>query len=80
MSNGFVPRQRSLAGPIVLILVGLVLLLAKLDVIYWGSLWELFYKYWPALLILWGVIKFVEYEQAKRTGCLLYTSPSPRDS
>ena len=68
MSNGYVPRQRSLAGPIVLILVGVVLLLAKMDVIYWGSLWERFYKYWPALLILWGIVKLVEYEQAKRAG------------
>src|SRR5208283_208428 len=24
--------------------------------------------FWPALLILWGVLKLVEYEQAKRLG------------
>jgi hypothetical protein len=28
----------------------------------------LFARYWPALLILWGVLKLVEYEQAKRLG------------
>ncbi len=67
MSNGVV-RQRSLAGPIVLILVGVVLLLAKLDILYWGSLYGAFERYWPALLILWGVIKLVEYQQAKNAG------------
>ena len=68
MSNGYVPRQRSFAGPVVLILVGVVLLLAKLDIIGWGLLREEFAKYWPALLILWGVIKLVEYQQAKSAG------------
>ena len=68
MSNGFVPRQRSFAGPIVLILVGVVLLLAKLDIIGWGSLRDAFARYWPTLLILWGVIKLVEYQQAKSAG------------
>jgi DUF4097 and DUF4098 domain-containing protein YvlB len=28
----------------------------------------LFARYWPALLILWGLIKLMEYEQAKRYG------------
>jgi len=30
------------------------------------SLGRLFARFWPALLILWGVIKLIEYEQAKR--------------
>jgi hypothetical protein len=29
---------------------------------------RLFAHFWPALLILWGVIKLIEYEQAKRLG------------
>lgn len=28
----------------------------------------MFAHYWPALLILWGVLKLIEYEQAKRYG------------
>jgi hypothetical protein len=32
------------------------------------SLGTLFARYWPALLILWGVIKLIEYEEAKRSG------------
>lgn len=68
MSNGMVPRQRSFAGPIVLILVGVVLLLAKLEIVRWGALYGVFDKYWPLLLILWGVIKLIEYQHAKNAG------------
>jgi DUF4097 and DUF4098 domain-containing protein YvlB len=32
------------------------------------SMWMLFARYWPALLILWGIIKLIEHEQAKRAG------------
>jgi DUF4097 and DUF4098 domain-containing protein YvlB len=32
------------------------------------SMGMLFARYWPALLILWGIIKLIEYEQAKRAG------------
>ena len=63
------PRpQRSIAGPIVLILVGVVFLLMTLGVLDRYSLATIFAQYWPLLLILWGVIKLVEHEQAKRAG------------
>jgi len=32
------------------------------------NLGSLFARFWPALLILWGVLKLIEYEQAKRLG------------
>jgi len=67
MSNGIVPRQRSFAGPIVLILIGVAFLLRNLHLVNW-EFWEWFGKWWPALLILWGVIKLVEYQQAKSVG------------
>ena len=67
MSNGFVPRQRSFAGPVVLILIGVLFLLRNLHFVDW-SFWDWFGKYWPALLILWGVIKLVEYWQAQKAG------------
>jgi len=67
MSNGVVPRQRSFAGPIVLILIGVAFLLRNLHLVNW-EFWEWFGKYWPALLILWGVIKLFEYQQAKSVG------------
>jgi|HubBroStandDraft_5_1064220.scaffolds.fasta_scaffold03982_2 DUF4097 and DUF4098 domain-containing protein YvlB len=62
------PRRRSFAGPLVLIILGLVFLLGNLHLISWMRLGTLFAHYWPLLLILWGIIKFVEYQQAQREG------------
>jgi hypothetical protein len=67
MSNGMVARQRSIAGPTILILIGVVFLLRNLHLVSW-DFWDVFGKYWPALLILWGVIKLIEYQQAKSSG------------
>jgi DUF4097 and DUF4098 domain-containing protein YvlB len=60
--------RRSVAGPAVLILLGGVLLLATTGVLPWGPLLRRFGVYWPALIILWGIIKLVEYQQAQREG------------
>ena len=64
------PRRyrRSFAGPVVLIILGIVFLLGNLHMLAWARLATLFAHYWPALLILWGVIKLVEYQQAQRDG------------
>jgi hypothetical protein len=62
------PRRRSFAGPFVLIVLGIVFLLGNLHMISWARLGTLFAHYWPALLILWGVIKLIEYQQAQRDG------------
>src|SRR5581483_3396896 len=59
---------RSFAGPIVLILIGVFFLLGNLRIIEWHHLGYWFAHYWPALLILWGVIKLIEYQQASRAG------------
>jgi DUF4097 and DUF4098 domain-containing protein YvlB len=60
--------HRSMAGPVVLILLGVLFLLGTMGVLNWHSLWMLFGRFWPALLILWGVLKLIEHEQAKRLG------------
>src|SRR5947209_15172701 len=63
------PRpRRSLAGPFVLIVVGTVCLMATMHVLSIGRLAHLFANYWPALLIVWGVIKLIEHQQAQREG------------
>ncbi len=61
-------RRRSFAGPLVLIVLGIIFLLGNLRMISWGRLGILFAHYWPALLILWGVVKLIEYQQAQRDG------------
>src|ERR1700722_13493166 len=64
------PRRprRSFSGPFILILVGVVFLLGNMHLISWMRLGTLFVRYWPALLILWGVLKVIEYQQAQREG------------
>jgi hypothetical protein len=52
----------------VLILVGIFFLLGNMGVIEWHNLGYWFAHYWPALLILWGIIKLIEYQQANRAG------------
>ncbi|HEV7218895.1 MAG TPA: DUF5668 domain-containing protein, partial [Terriglobales bacterium] len=63
------PRVRhSYAGPIVLIVIGIVFLLGTMGVLDWADFGHWYAHYWPVLLILWGVIKLVEYQQAQREG------------
>ncbi len=61
-------RQRSFAGPVVLIVLGIVCLLGTMHVLSLSRIWHLFANYWPVLLILWGVVKLIEYIQAQREG------------
>jgi DUF4097 and DUF4098 domain-containing protein YvlB len=61
-------HRRSFAGPIVLIILGIVFLFGNLHMISWGRLGTLFAHYWPLLLILWGILKLIEHQQAQRDG------------
>src|SRR5260370_9233669 len=60
--------HRSIAGPVVLILMVVLFLSGTMGSLEIHSLGRLFARFWPALLILWGVIKLIEYEQSKRSG------------
>src|SRR5271163_91826 len=60
--------HRSIAGPVVLIVIGGMFLLGTVGILEIHSLGRAFAHFWPALLILWGVLKLIEYEQAKRYG------------
>ena len=62
------PRRRSVAGPVVLIILGVVFLLGTMGVLHWYMLGRLFAHYWPVLIILWGVIKLVEHQRARQEG------------
>jgi DUF4097 and DUF4098 domain-containing protein YvlB len=63
-----ITHRRSLSGPIVLIILGVVFLLGNLGYLTWPSIGRLFAHYWPLLLIVWGVIKLVEHYNARRGG------------
>jgi hypothetical protein len=60
--------RRSFAGPLVLIVVGFLLLLANMGKLPWQTLGNLFAHYWPVLIILWGVVKLLEHQQAQKQG------------
>jgi hypothetical protein len=62
------PRHRSLSGPIVLIIIGAVFLLNTMGLLHLDHIGHWFAHYWPVLLIVWGVVRLVEYQQAQRTG------------
>ena len=63
------PRyRRSFSGPIILIAIGIVFLLGTMGVLDWHNLGHWFAHYWPVLLIISGVIKLIEYQQAQRQG------------
>src|SRR5580658_402814 len=61
-------RRRSMAGPFVLIVLGVVFLLGTMHVLSIERLAHLFANYWPVLLIFWGVIKLIEHQRAQREG------------
>ncbi len=58
--------RRSLAGPLILILIGIVFLLRNLGVQI--PVWHFFGRFWPLLIILWGLIALVEHFTALRQG------------
>ena len=58
--------RRSIAGPLVLIVVGLIFLLRNMGVRL--PIWHWFGHWWPLLLILWGVIRLIEHSMAQREG------------
>ena len=63
------PRyRRPMSGPVVLIALGVLFLLGTMGVLDWRHLGHWFANYWPLLLIVWGVLKLVEYQQAQRQG------------
>jgi len=47
-------RQKDFVGPIILIVLGVLLLLNTTGVVPWEA-WESLWRFWPALLILWGI-------------------------
>jgi DUF4097 and DUF4098 domain-containing protein YvlB len=67
-----VPRRRSMFAPVVLIGLGVVVLLINMGTVSFGTAMALFAKYWPLIIILWGLFKLYEHTRAKQEGL-----PSP---
>jgi DUF4097 and DUF4098 domain-containing protein YvlB len=65
-SQGPRPRRRSIFGGLFFIVVGVFFLMANLraDI----RVWDWFATYWPALLILWGFAKLIDYFAARSSG------------
>lgn len=61
-------RRRSVAGPIVLIALGVLFLLGNMHVVTWPMLGSYFARYWPVLIIVWGLIKLFEHWNDTRQG------------
>jgi hypothetical protein len=59
-------RPRSLFGPILLVGIGVLFLLRNMGIIPHLGWW--FGRYWPVLLILWGVSKLIEQVWARQKG------------
>ena len=58
--------RRSIAGPLVLIVIGLIFLLRNFGFRF--PIWHFFGHWWPLLLILWGVIALIEHTTSQRMG------------
>ena len=65
MTNG--GRQRSsIFSGLLLILLGVLFLLARFHPDL--RIWHLFWRFWPVLIILWGIAKLVDHLTAQRAG------------
>jgi DUF4097 and DUF4098 domain-containing protein YvlB len=60
--------RRSLAGPLVLIIVGVFFLLVTSHAISWPAFGHYFARFWPVLLILWGAVRLAEYYNDRQRG------------
>src|SRR5579884_86711 len=61
-------RRRSLTGPVILIIIGTLFLLANMRILHAAVLWALFARFWPLLLVLAGLIKLIEHFSDQRAG------------
>jgi len=57
--------RRSLAGPLILILIGVLILLRNLGV---HGIGHFFGRFWPVLIIVWGLLALIEHFTAMKNG------------
>src|SRR6185369_6848150 len=61
-------RRRSLAGPLVLIIIGVFFLLLTTHTLSMPVFGHYFARLWPLLLILWGSVRLLEYYRDRQQG------------
>ncbi|HWZ42255.1 MAG TPA: DUF5668 domain-containing protein, partial [Candidatus Saccharimonadales bacterium] len=61
-------RPRSLFGPILLVAIGVLCLALTMGWLHLGNFLVWFARYWPVLLIFWGVVKLIEYMWSQQKG------------
>ena len=65
MSNSG-PQRSSIFSGLLLIVLGILFLLARFHPNL--GIWYLFWRFWPVLIILWGIAKLVDHMSAERAG------------
>ena len=65
MSNSG-PQRSSIFSGLLLIVLGILFLLARFHPNL--GIWHLFWRFWPVLIILWGIAKLVDHMSAERAG------------
>jgi len=65
VSNGG-PQRSSIFSGLLLIVLGVLFLLARFHPDL--GIWRLFWRFWPVLIILWGVAKLVDHMSAQHSG------------
>lgn len=60
--------RRSLVGPLILILIGVLFLLGNMHIVSWPAIGMWFARYWPVILIVIGLVKLGEYYLAQQRG------------
>src|SRR5258705_13729534 len=58
--------RKGLLGPLIILLLGVLFLLKNFRPEI--PVWDLFGKYWPLLLILWGLAKLIEAARPAQPG------------
>jgi DUF4097 and DUF4098 domain-containing protein YvlB len=54
-------RRGSIVGPVIILALGVVFLLAQMGRLSWGQSFEWYGRWWPAVLIVAGVILLIEW-------------------
>jgi hypothetical protein len=65
VSNGQ-GRRSSIFSGLLLILLGVLFLLARFEPNL--GIWHIFWRYWPVVIILWGIAKLVDHLGARHAG------------